>query len=178
MQTSDGESNQEAVDAACQSMTASWLLEVNQRQPGPFETCLITIISKGQGAYKYAKWCLDLEELQERGKIGWCFFSVKGQQSTRHRHRCHRSLNCVTCLTDAAYCCLCLSYHCDPLLPSVLSADFFPFICCICYHHLLHCTMVWSMSMQPPLLVLAAVSSHLAVLCRHITNVDMTVAAS
>jgi len=37
MQMSDGESDREAVDAACHM-----LLEVNQKQPGPFETCHYT----------------------------------------------------------------------------------------------------------------------------------------
>ncbi len=109
------------------------------------------------------------------------WFLSRGNNSTKNCHCCHCSLNCATCLADAAYCCLCVSCNCDPLLPSVLLVDcclFFPFICCICNHHLLHCTVVWSMSMQPTLLILVTLSSHLVVLCRHITNVEVTVAAS
>ena len=33
------ESDREAVDAACRSMTASWVLEKAQAQPGSIETC-------------------------------------------------------------------------------------------------------------------------------------------
>jgi len=73
------ESNQEAVDAACQSMTTSWLLKVNRRQPGPFKTCHYNYnfqaarenISIPSGVY-------DLEELQKRGKFGWCFGFCQG----------------------------------------------------------------------------------------------------
>ena len=63
------ESDREAVDAACRSMTASWVLEANQRRPGSVETCLYYDNFQAAGeSMSMPSGVYDLQELQKWGK--------------------------------------------------------------------------------------------------------------
>jgi len=68
------ESDREAVDAACRSLTSSWVREANQRNPGSVETCSYYDNFQAAGeATSLPSGVYDLEELQKWGKQrGWC----------------------------------------------------------------------------------------------------------
>lgn len=68
------ESDREAVDAACRNMTASWVLEANQKRPGSVETCSYYDNFHAAGeSMSMPSGIYDLEELQKWGKArGWC----------------------------------------------------------------------------------------------------------
>jgi DNA excision repair protein ERCC-2 len=67
------ESDREAVDAACRNMTASWVLEANEKRPGSVETCSYYDNFKAAGeSTTMPSGVYDLEELQKWGKQrGW-----------------------------------------------------------------------------------------------------------
>lgn len=68
------ESDREAVDSACRSMTASWVLEMAQKKPGSIETCSYYDSFQAAGeATSMPSGVYDLEQLQKWGKAkGWC----------------------------------------------------------------------------------------------------------
>lgn len=68
------ESDREAVDSACRSMTASWVLEAAQKRPGSIETCSYYDTFQAAGeATSMPSGVYDLEQLQKWGKAkGWC----------------------------------------------------------------------------------------------------------
>ena len=68
------ESDREAVDAACRSMTASWVLEANEKRPGSVETCSFYNSFRQAGeSTSMPSGVYDLDELQKWGKSrGWC----------------------------------------------------------------------------------------------------------
>lgn len=68
------ESDREAVDAACRTMTATWVLEQARTRPGSIETCTYfdTFSAAGE-ATSLPSGIYDLEELQNwAGARGWC----------------------------------------------------------------------------------------------------------
>lgn len=67
------ESDREAVDAACRNMTASWVIEANEKRPGSVATCSYYDNFKAAGeATTMPSGVYDLEELQKWGKQrGW-----------------------------------------------------------------------------------------------------------
>ena len=75
------ESDREAVDAACRSMTASWVLEANQKNPGSVETCSYYDNFQAAGeSTSMPSGVYDLEELQKWGKQrGWCPYYLTRQ---------------------------------------------------------------------------------------------------
>ena len=75
------ESDREAVDAACRSMTASWVLEKAQAQPGSIETCEFYNQFQAAGeATSLPSGIYDLEELKVWGKKqGWCPYYLTRQ---------------------------------------------------------------------------------------------------
>lgn len=75
------ESDREAVDAACRSMTASWVLEKAAAQPGSIETCSYYDNFKDAGeATSLPSGIYDLEELKKWGKEkGWCPYYLTRQ---------------------------------------------------------------------------------------------------
>mmetsp|Transcript_28074 Transcript_28074/g.32740 ORF Transcript_28074/g.32740 Transcript_28074/m.32740 type:complete len:867 (-) Transcript_28074:389-2989(-) len=75
------ESDREAVDAACRSMTASWVLEKSAAQPGSIETCSYYDTFRDAGeATSLPSGIYDLEELKKWGKgKGWCPYYLTRQ---------------------------------------------------------------------------------------------------
>lgn len=75
------ESDREAVDAACRSMTASWVLEKAQAEPGSIETCEFYNQFQAAGeATSLPSGIYDLEELKVWGKKqGWCPYYLTRQ---------------------------------------------------------------------------------------------------
>jgi DNA excision repair protein ERCC-2 len=75
------ESDREAVDSACRSMTASWVLDAAQRHPGSVETCEYFDQFQAAGeATTIPSGVYDLEELQKWGKgRGWCPYYLTRQ---------------------------------------------------------------------------------------------------
>ena len=75
------ESDREAVDAACRSMTATWVLDRAKESPGSIETCPYydTFHSAGE-ATTLPSGVYDLEELKKWGKArGWCPYYLTRQ---------------------------------------------------------------------------------------------------
>lgn len=68
------ESDREAVDAACRSMTASWVIEAATKNPGSMETCsYYDRFSAAGESTTMPAGVYDLEQLQEFGRVkGWC----------------------------------------------------------------------------------------------------------
>lgn len=68
------ESDREAVDAACRSMTATWVLEEARKKPGSIETCSYYDNFQAAGeSTSMPSGVYDLKELQDWGKTrGWC----------------------------------------------------------------------------------------------------------
>jgi DNA excision repair protein ERCC-2 len=75
------ESDREAVDAACRSLTSSWVLEAAQRNPGSVETCSYYDNYQAAGeATSIPSGVYDLVELQKWGKArGWCPYYLTRQ---------------------------------------------------------------------------------------------------
>jgi DNA excision repair protein ERCC-2 len=75
------ESDREAVDAACRSLTSSWVIEAAQRNPGSIETCSYYDNYQAAGeATCIPSGVYDLEELQKWGKSrGWCPYYLTRQ---------------------------------------------------------------------------------------------------
>ena len=75
------ESDREAVDAACRSMTASWVQEKARENPGSVETCQYYDNFQAAGeATSLPSGIYDLEELKEWGKgKGWCPYYLTRQ---------------------------------------------------------------------------------------------------
>ena len=75
------ESDREAVDAACRSMTATWVVDRAKESPGSIETCPYydTFHSAGE-ATTLPSGVYDLEELKKWGKArGWCPYYLTRQ---------------------------------------------------------------------------------------------------
>jgi DNA excision repair protein ERCC-2 len=75
------ESDREAVDAACRSMTASWVIEAAAKNPGSMETCSYYDNFQAAGeATTMPSGIYDLEELKKWGKSrGWCPYYLTRQ---------------------------------------------------------------------------------------------------
>ena len=75
------ESDREAVDAACRSLTSSWVIEAAQRNPGSIETCSYYDNYQAAGeATSIPSGVYDLVELQKWGKSrGWCPYYLTRQ---------------------------------------------------------------------------------------------------
>ena len=75
------ESDREAVDAACRNMTASWVIEANEKRPGSMETCSYYDNFRAAGeSTTMPSGVYDLEELQKWGKQrGWCPYYLTRQ---------------------------------------------------------------------------------------------------
>lgn len=75
------ESDREAVDAACRSLTSSWVIEAAQRNPGSVETCSYYDNYQAAGeATSIPSGVYDLLELQKWGKSrGWCPYYLTRQ---------------------------------------------------------------------------------------------------
>ena len=75
------ESDREAVDAACRSLTSSWVMEAAQRNPGSVETCSYYDNYQAAGeATSIPSGVYDLVELQKWGKSrGWCPYYLTRQ---------------------------------------------------------------------------------------------------
>lgn len=75
------ESDREAVDAACRSMTASWVVEQSKQKPGSIETCAYFDNFQEAGeATTMPSGVYDLEELKKWGKArGWCPYYLTRQ---------------------------------------------------------------------------------------------------
>jgi len=75
------ESDREAVDAACRSMTASWVIEQANQRPGSMETCSYYDNFQAAGeATTMPSGVYDLEELKRWGKErGWCPYYLTRQ---------------------------------------------------------------------------------------------------
>jgi DNA excision repair protein ERCC-2 len=75
------ESDREAVDAACRSMTASWVVEQARSRPGSFETCSYYDNFQSAGeATTMPSGVYDLEELKKWGQArGWCPYYLTRQ---------------------------------------------------------------------------------------------------
>jgi DNA excision repair protein ERCC-2 len=75
------ESDREAVDAACRSLTATWVIEEARKHPGSQETC--TYFDNFQSAGEsitMPSGVYDLQELKEWGKgRGWCPYYLTRQ---------------------------------------------------------------------------------------------------
>lgn len=93
------ESDREAVDAACRDMTATWVIEAAQKNPGSIETCSYYDNFQAAGeSTTMPSGIYDLEELQKWGKQrNWCpYFLTRQGTST-----CCRSFREQQLLTDA-----------------------------------------------------------------------------
>ena len=75
------ESDREAVDAACRSLTSSWVIEAAQRNPGSVETCSYYDNYQAAGeSTSIPSGVYDLVELQKWGKArGWCPYYLTRQ---------------------------------------------------------------------------------------------------
>ncbi|CAJ1912924.1 unnamed protein product [Cylindrotheca closterium] len=75
------ESDREAVDAACRSMTASWVVEQAKNNPGTMETCsYYNNFQEAGEATTMPSGVYDLEELKKWGqKRGWCPYYLTRQ---------------------------------------------------------------------------------------------------
>jgi len=75
------ESDREAVDSKCRSLTASWVLERARDQPGSMETCSYFDNFHAAGeATSLPSGVYDLEHLQKWGKLrGWCPYYLTRQ---------------------------------------------------------------------------------------------------
>lgn len=75
------ESDREAVDAACRSMTASWVIEQATKNPGSMETCSYYDNFQAAGeATTMPSGVYDLEELRKWGKSRqWCPYYLTRQ---------------------------------------------------------------------------------------------------
>ena len=75
------ESDREAVDAACRSMTASWVVEHAKQNPGSMPTCQYYDSFQEAGeATTMPSGVYDLEELKKWGKQrGWCPYYLTRQ---------------------------------------------------------------------------------------------------
>jgi DNA excision repair protein ERCC-2 len=74
------ESDREAVDSACRSMTSTWVMEANQRNPGSVETCEYFDNFHSQQAITLPSGVYDLEELKKYGESrGWCPYFLTRQ---------------------------------------------------------------------------------------------------
>jgi DNA excision repair protein ERCC-2 len=75
------ESDREAVDAACRSMTSSWVVEHVKQNPGSMETCSYYDNYQEAGeATTMPSGVYDLEELKKWGKArGWCPYYLTRQ---------------------------------------------------------------------------------------------------
>jgi len=75
------ESDREAVDAACRSMTASWVLEKVKQNPGSLETCQYYDNFQSAGeATTMPSGIYDLDQLKKWGKQrGWCPYYLTRQ---------------------------------------------------------------------------------------------------
>jgi Rad3-related DNA helicase len=75
------ESDREAVDAACRSMTASWVIEKATQQPGSIETCSYYDTFRDAGeATSLPSGIYDLEELKKWGESKtWCPYYLTRQ---------------------------------------------------------------------------------------------------
>jgi DNA excision repair protein ERCC-2 len=75
------ESDREAVDAACRSMTSTWVLEAARSKPGSVETCSYFDNFHAAGeATSIPSGVYDLEELKKWGKErGWCPYYLTRQ---------------------------------------------------------------------------------------------------
>lgn len=75
------ESDREAVDSACRSMTASWVLDANQKRPGSMETCRYYDQFQAAGeSTTLPSGVYDLEELQQWGRQrSWCPYYLTRQ---------------------------------------------------------------------------------------------------
>lgn len=75
------ESDREAVDAACRSMTATWVIEEAKKNPGTIETCSYYDNFQAAGeATTMPSGIYDLEELKKWGKSrGWCPYYLTRQ---------------------------------------------------------------------------------------------------
>lgn len=75
------ESDREAVDAACRSMTASWVLEKAASSPGSIETCSFYDTFRDAGeATSLPSGIYDLDELKKWGKAkNWCPYYLTRQ---------------------------------------------------------------------------------------------------
>jgi DNA excision repair protein ERCC-2 len=75
------ESDREAVDAACRSMTASWVIDQARQNPGSIETCQYYDNFQAAGeATSMPSGIYDLEELRKWGKErGWCPYYLTRQ---------------------------------------------------------------------------------------------------
>jgi DNA excision repair protein ERCC-2 len=76
-----GESDREAVDAACRSMTATWVVELAKKNPGSMETCSYYDNFQSAGeATNMPSGVYDLEELKKWGQgRGWCPYYLTRQ---------------------------------------------------------------------------------------------------
>mmetsp|Transcript_43074 Transcript_43074/g.104222 ORF Transcript_43074/g.104222 Transcript_43074/m.104222 type:complete len:873 (+) Transcript_43074:119-2737(+) len=75
------ESDREAVDSACRSMTSSWVVEQAKQKPGTIETCSYFDNFQDAGeATTMPSGVYDLEELRKWGKArGWCPYYLTRQ---------------------------------------------------------------------------------------------------
>eukprot|EP00934_Nitzschia_sp_Nitz4_P005055 Nitzschia sp. Nitz4//scaffold55_size114948//63607//66252//NITZ4_003904-RA/size114948-snap-gene-0.175-mRNA-1//1//CDS//3329554539//5045//frame0 len=75
------ESDREAVDAACRNMTASWVVEQAQQNPGAVETCSYFDSFRAAGeSTTMPSGVFDLEELKKWGQArGWCPYFLTRQ---------------------------------------------------------------------------------------------------
>lgn len=75
------ESDREAVDSACRSMTSSWVVEQARQNPGAIETCSYFDNFQDAGeATTMPSGVYDLEELRKWGKQrGWCPYYLTRQ---------------------------------------------------------------------------------------------------
>ncbi len=75
------ESDREAVDAACRSMTASWVVEHAKQNPGSMETCSYFDNFQAAGeSTTMPSGVYDLEELKKWGQArGWCPYYLTRQ---------------------------------------------------------------------------------------------------
>jgi DNA excision repair protein ERCC-2 len=75
------ESDREAVDAACRSMTASWVVEQARHKPGSMQTCsYFDDFQEAGEATTMPSGVYDLEELKKWGKArGWCPYYLTRQ---------------------------------------------------------------------------------------------------
>jgi DNA excision repair protein ERCC-2 len=76
-----GESDREAVDAACRNMTASWVVETAKKNPGSMETCsYFDNFQEAGEATSMPSGVYDLEELKKWGQAqGWCPYYLTRQ---------------------------------------------------------------------------------------------------